>query len=103
MGVARACVVGSGRAPACSVSVSKCLVLALVMRVASVAAAPCMVAHRGCAAWPQARTGINSCLWEAIATSGDDMQRKASARWQGTAKDGTGTLSTQSGTLKDTP
>jgi len=31
------------------------------------------------------------------------MQRKASARWQGTAKDGTGTLNTQSGTLKDTP
>ena len=31
------------------------------------------------------------------------MQRKASARWQGTAKEGTGTLSTQSGTLKDTP
>ena len=31
------------------------------------------------------------------------MQRKASARWQGTAKEGTGTISTQSGTLKDTP
>jgi osmotically inducible protein OsmC len=31
------------------------------------------------------------------------MQRKASARWQGTAKDGSGTISTQSATLKDTP
>ena len=31
------------------------------------------------------------------------MQRKASARWQGTAKEGTGSISTQSGTLKDTP
>src|SRR5262245_9652976 len=31
------------------------------------------------------------------------MQRKASARWQGTAKEGAGTLSTQSGTLRDTP
>jgi osmotically inducible protein OsmC len=31
------------------------------------------------------------------------MQRKASARWQGTAKEGAGTISTQSGTLKDTP
>jgi len=31
------------------------------------------------------------------------MQRKASARWQGTVKDGTGTISTQSATLKDTP
>ena len=31
------------------------------------------------------------------------MKRKASARWQGSAKDGTGTLSAQSGTLRDTP
>src|SRR5438309_10143682 len=31
------------------------------------------------------------------------MQRKASARWQGTAKEGAGTIATQSGTLKDTP
>jgi osmotically inducible protein OsmC len=31
------------------------------------------------------------------------MQRKANARWQGTAKEGTGTLSTQSGTLTDVP
>jgi osmotically inducible protein OsmC len=31
------------------------------------------------------------------------MQRKANARWQGTAKDGTGSLSTQSGTLSDVP
>ena len=31
------------------------------------------------------------------------MLRKASARWQGSAKDGAGTLSTQSATLKDTP
>jgi osmotically inducible protein OsmC len=31
------------------------------------------------------------------------MQRKASARWQGTAKEGSGTLTTQSATLKDTP
>ena len=31
------------------------------------------------------------------------MQRKASARWQGTVKEGAGTISTQSGTLKDTP
>ena len=31
------------------------------------------------------------------------MQRKASARWQGTAKEGAGTLNTQSGTLRDTP
>jgi lipoyl-dependent peroxiredoxin len=31
------------------------------------------------------------------------MQRKASARWQGTAKEGAGTISTQSATLKDTP
>ena len=31
------------------------------------------------------------------------MQRKATARWQGTAKEGAGTISTQSGTLKDTP
>ena len=31
------------------------------------------------------------------------MQRKASARWQGTVKEGSGTLSVQSGTLKDTP
>jgi lipoyl-dependent peroxiredoxin len=31
------------------------------------------------------------------------MQRKASARWQGTGKEGSGSLSTQSGTLKDTP
>jgi lipoyl-dependent peroxiredoxin len=31
------------------------------------------------------------------------MQRKASARWKGTAKEGAGLLNTQSGTLKDTP
>ena len=31
------------------------------------------------------------------------MQRKASARWQGTVKEGSGTLSAQSGTLKDAP
>src|SRR5437763_1178258 len=31
------------------------------------------------------------------------MLRKASAHWQGSTKDGTGTLSTQSGTLRDTP
>jgi osmotically inducible protein OsmC len=31
------------------------------------------------------------------------MQRKASARWQGTAKEGSGSITTQSGTLKDTP
>jgi len=31
------------------------------------------------------------------------MQRTANAQWQGTAKEGSGTLSTQSGTLKDTP
>ena len=31
------------------------------------------------------------------------MQRKASARWQGTVKDGGGTLSVDSGTLRDTP
>ena len=31
------------------------------------------------------------------------MQRKANARWQGTAKEGGGTLSTQSGTLTDVP
>lgn len=31
------------------------------------------------------------------------MKRKASARWQGTGKEGAGTLSTQSGVLNDTP
>ena len=31
------------------------------------------------------------------------MKRKASARWQGTAKEGSGTLSTQSGTLDEVP
>jgi lipoyl-dependent peroxiredoxin len=31
------------------------------------------------------------------------MQRKANARWQGTAKEGGGTLSVQSGTLKEVP
>src|ERR1700737_3274921 len=31
------------------------------------------------------------------------MQRKASARWQGTVKEGAGTIATQSATLKDTP
>ena len=31
------------------------------------------------------------------------MLRKASAHWQGSTKEGTGTLSTQSATLKDTP
>jgi osmotically inducible protein OsmC len=31
------------------------------------------------------------------------MQRKANARWQDTAKEGSGTLSTQSGTLTDVP
>jgi lipoyl-dependent peroxiredoxin len=31
------------------------------------------------------------------------MLRKATAHWQGSTKDGTGTLSTQSGTLADTP
>ena len=31
------------------------------------------------------------------------MQRKASARWQGTVKEGQGTISTQSGVLKDAP
>ena len=31
------------------------------------------------------------------------MQRKANARWQGTAKEGAGTLSVQSGTLQDVP
>src|SRR5438045_2695217 len=31
------------------------------------------------------------------------MQRRASARWQGGAKEGSGTISTQSGTLHDTP
>src|SRR3954454_16237202 len=31
------------------------------------------------------------------------MLRKATAHWQGSTKDGTGTLATQSGTLRDTP
>ena len=31
------------------------------------------------------------------------MKRKASARWQGTAKEGSGTLSVQRGVLTDTP
>jgi len=31
------------------------------------------------------------------------MKRKANARWQGTAKEGAGTLTTQSGTLSETP
>jgi osmotically inducible protein OsmC len=31
------------------------------------------------------------------------MQRTASARWHGGAQDGSGTLTTQSGTLKDVP
>src|SRR5512137_992174 len=31
------------------------------------------------------------------------MKRKASARWQGTAKEGQGTVSVESGTLKETP
>jgi osmotically inducible protein OsmC len=31
------------------------------------------------------------------------MKRKASAKWQGTAKEGSGTLSVQSGVLTDTP
>jgi osmotically inducible protein OsmC len=31
------------------------------------------------------------------------MQRKANAQWQGTTKEGSGTLSVQSGTLKDVP
>jgi osmotically inducible protein OsmC len=31
------------------------------------------------------------------------MQRKANARWQGSAKEGSGTLSVQSGTLEDVP
>lgn len=31
------------------------------------------------------------------------MRRKASARWQGTAKEGQGTISVESGTLEDTP
>ena len=31
------------------------------------------------------------------------MQRKANARWQGTIKEGSGTLSVQSGTLRETP
>ena len=31
------------------------------------------------------------------------MKRKANARWQGTAKEGSGTLTTQSGVLTDTP
>jgi osmotically inducible protein OsmC len=31
------------------------------------------------------------------------MQRKANARWQGSAKEGSGTLSVQSGTLQDVP
>jgi osmotically inducible protein OsmC len=33
----------------------------------------------------------------------ETMQRKASARWQGTVKEGQGTISTQSGALKDAP
>ena len=31
------------------------------------------------------------------------MHRKASARWQGSTQEGSGTLSVQSGTLRDTP
>ncbi|MBK1659505.1 OsmC family protein [Paracraurococcus ruber] len=31
------------------------------------------------------------------------IRRSASAQWQGTGKDGTGALTTQSGTLKETP
>lgn len=31
------------------------------------------------------------------------IKRHASAQWQGTGKEGTGSLTTQSGTLKDTP
>lgn len=31
------------------------------------------------------------------------IRREASARWQGAGKDGNGTLTTQSGTLRDTP
>ena len=31
------------------------------------------------------------------------MQRKGNARWQGTVKEGSGTLSVQSGTLNETP
>src|SRR5207244_9391464 len=58
----------------------------------------------GVAPWRGCAAGIDSYLmrhsnavWEI------NMQRKASARWQGTAKEGTGTISTQSATLKDTP
>src|SRR5439155_2518740 len=32
-----------------------------------------------------------------------EMKRKASAHWQGSTQEGSGTLSAQSGTLKDTP
>src|SRR5207244_12321316 len=58
----------------------------------------------GVAPWRGCAAGIDSYLmrhsnavWEI------NMQRKASARWQGTVKEGAGTISTQSGTLKDTP
>jgi osmotically inducible protein OsmC len=34
---------------------------------------------------------------------GKDMQKKASAKWQGGIKDGQGTISTQTGVLRDAP
>src|SRR5580765_2044902 len=53
--------------------------------------------------WRKAAAGLHSRSHKIDPHQETTMQRKASARWQGTVKEGAGTLSTQSGTLRDTP
>src|SRR2546427_6733769 len=57
------------------------------------------------APWPCAAHGLHlQCSRSRVAIPGDlNMQRKASARWQGTLKEGNGSISTQSGALSDAP
>src|SRR5438132_991801 len=55
--------------------------------------------------WPRGGHGLNlRCSRSRVAIPGDlNMQRKASARWQGTLKQGHGSISPQSGALIDAP
>src|SRR5450432_2242658 len=139
MGVARAPVAGSGCAPACSESVSKCGVLGLVIaqsrqgrrlgfegraiwyrigqRVAQrqrhmgnahgqltqASRTARRASRRFRTTWPRHAASLHCRRRSKSQISETNMQRKASARWQGTGKEGSGSLSTQSGTLKDTP
>src|SRR5205823_14475058 len=68
---------------------------------------PLIGSRAGWLAWLLGSAADTACTSEAIhcRNSQEDfnMQPKASARWQGTVKEGKGTISTQSGVLSDAP